>query len=116
MKTKIQGEHLVEVLGVESGGTYLEPSQMMTTYTTREAEARFGEILRKVRMGERVVLVEEGKGVAEIRPVESEASSEVALRELIGEGTIIPAEAPRQKFVPAGRSPGALARFLESRR
>ena len=56
----------------------------MTTYTTREAEAKFGEILSKVRMGERVVLVEEGKGVAEIRPVDSEAPSpEAALRELI---------------------------------
>lgn len=89
----------------------------MTTYTTREAEARFGEILRKVRMGERVVLVEEGKGVAEIRPVDEEVlSPEVALRELIEEGTIIPAESPRQKLVPAGKSPGALARFLESRR
>jgi antitoxin (DNA-binding transcriptional repressor) of toxin-antitoxin stability system len=86
---------------------------MMTTYTTREAEASFGEILHKVRLGERVVLVEEGKGVAEIRPVEGEA---FALRELIDDGTIIPAEAPRQKFVPAGKSPGALARFLESRR
>ena len=89
----------------------------MTTYTTHEAEARFGEILRKVRMGERVILVEEGKDVAEIRPVGKEASStEVGLRELIEEGTIIPAEAPRQTFVPAGKSPGALARFLESRR
>jgi len=89
----------------------------MTTYTTREAEARFSEILRKVRMGERVVLVEEGKDVAEIRPVEGEAPPlEVALRELIDDGIIIPAEAPRQKFVPAGKSPGALARFLESRR
>lgn len=89
----------------------------MTTYTTREAEARFSEILSKVRMGERVVLVEEGKGVAEIRPVDNDVvSSEAALRGLIEEGTIIPAEAPRPKFVPAGRSPGALARFLESRR
>ena len=68
-------------------------------------------------MGERVVLVEEGKDVAEIRPVDKEVPSlEVALRELIEEGTIIPAEAPRQKFVPAGKSPGTLARFLESRR
>lgn len=89
----------------------------MTTYTTREAEARFSEILSKVRMGERVVLVEEGKGVAEIRPVDNDVvSSEAALQGLIEEGTIIPAEAPRPKFVPAGRSPGALARFLESRR
>jgi antitoxin (DNA-binding transcriptional repressor) of toxin-antitoxin stability system len=90
---------------------------MMTTYTTGEAEARFGEILRKVRMGERVVLVEEGKDVAEIRPVAVGAPAlEVAVRELIEDGTIIPAAAPRQKFVPAGKSPGALARFLESRR
>ena len=89
----------------------------MTTYTILEAEGRFGEILRKVRMGERVVLVEEGKGVAEIRPVAGEAPAlEMALRELIEDGTIIPAEAPRKKFVSAGKSPGALARFLESRR
>jgi len=89
----------------------------MTTYTTEEAEGRFNEILRKVREGERVVLVEEGKGVAEIRPVEKSASSvEAALREWEEEGVIIPAESPRQEFIPAGKKPGALARFLESRR
>ncbi|MFL6290921.1 MAG: type II toxin-antitoxin system Phd/YefM family antitoxin, partial [Thermoanaerobaculia bacterium] len=48
----------------------------MTAYTTREAEARFGEILRRVREGERVVLVEEGKDVAEIRPLHGEGSSQ----------------------------------------
>ena len=89
----------------------------MTAYTTGEAAARFGEILRMVREGERVVLVEEGRDVAEIRPLATEVpAQEAALRELIEEGTIIPAEGPRQKFIPAGKSPGALARFLESRR
>ncbi|MFL6198267.1 MAG: type II toxin-antitoxin system Phd/YefM family antitoxin, partial [Thermoanaerobaculia bacterium] len=69
----------------------------MTAYTTREAEARFGEILRRVREGERVVLVEEGKDVAEIRPLHGESSSqEAALRKLVEEGVVIPAEAPRQ--------------------
>jgi prevent-host-death family protein len=92
----------------------------MTIYTTQEAEGRFGEILRKVREGERVVLVEQGEGVAEIRPVEKRASAaeaaEDALREWEEEGVILPAETPRPEFVPAGKRPGALARFLESRR
>ena len=93
----------------------------MTTYTTREAEGRLGEILRKVQEGERVVLVEEGKDVAEIRPLpqeeEREAPSvEETFRELEEQGVILPAATPRQPFVPAGKKPGALARFLESRR
>lgn len=93
----------------------------MTTYTTREAEGRLGEILRKVQAGERVVLVEKGKDVAEIRPFSQEEdpqalSVEEALRELEEQGVILPAATPRQPFVPAGKRPGALARFLESRR
>lgn len=111
------GQVPVVVLAVMRLAVDFSSRRIMTTYTTGEAEARFSEIQRKVRMGERVVLVEEGKDVAEIRPVEREVPSpEIALRELIAEGTIIPAEAPRQPFVPAGKSPGALARFLESRR
>ena len=92
----------------------------MTTYTTREAEGRLGEILRKVQEGERVVLVEEGRDVAEIRPLPQEDRQaplvEEALRELEEQGIILPAAAPRQPFVPAGKKPGALARFLDSRR
>jgi antitoxin (DNA-binding transcriptional repressor) of toxin-antitoxin stability system len=93
----------------------------MTTYTTQEAAARFDEILRRVQGGERVLLVEEGKDVAEIRPLrqeEDQASSSVkaALQELEDQGVLIPAATPRQPFVPAGKRPGALARFLESRR
>lgn len=88
----------------------------MTVYTTQEAEGRFREILWRVREGERVVLVEEGEDVAEIRPIEKKGSVEDALREWEEEGVIIPAETPRPELVPAGKRPGALARFLESRR
>jgi len=68
-----------------------------------------------------VVLVEEGKDVAEIRPLPQEEdrqapSVEEALRELEEQGIILPAATPRQPFVPAGKRLGALARFLESRR
>jgi len=92
----------------------------MTTYTTREAEGRLREILRQVQQGERVVLVEEGKDVAEIRPLSQEEdqqapSVEEALRELEEQGVILPAATPRQPFVSAGKRSGALARFLESR-
>lgn len=90
------------------------------TYTTREAASRFGEILRQVQAGERIVLVEEGTDVAEIRPLNREAgkkphSAESAFRELEEQGVILPADTPRQPFIPAGKKPGALARFLESR-
>jgi len=55
---------------------------------------------------------EEGKS----RPIEKEASPDAGFHELVQKGVILPAEGPRQKFVPAGKRPGALARFLETRR
>ena len=63
----------------------------MTTYTARD---------------------EEGKS----RPIEREALPDAGFQELVEKGVILPAEGPRQKLVPAGKRPGALARFLESRR
>ena len=86
----------------------------MTTYSTQEAQTKLGEILGKVKGGETIVLLEEGEAVAEIRPLEM--STEAVLRELEEEGIIgPPGEMPRD-FTPLAERPGALARFLESRR
>jgi len=88
----------------------------MTIYSTQEARAKLGEILRKVRAGERVVIAYRGEHVAEIRPIgKKTAALEAALRDLEDQGIVSPAAIPRQELAPVTEKPGALARFLESR-
>jgi antitoxin (DNA-binding transcriptional repressor) of toxin-antitoxin stability system len=87
----------------------------MTTYSTAEAPSKLEEILDKVRDGETIVLFQEGKAVAEIRPVAG-GSEEAVLRQLEEEGILSPPGERPMDFVPLAERPGALARFLESRR
>jgi 23S rRNA pseudouridine2605 synthase len=95
------------------------------TYTVQEAQKRLSEILQKVQDGERVILSDEGRSVAEIRAVIS-VDPDDPLRELIEEGIIVPASEPRASLEEVLREleelwrtnppePGGLARFLESR-
>jgi antitoxin (DNA-binding transcriptional repressor) of toxin-antitoxin stability system len=86
----------------------------MTTYSTGEVETKLGEILRKVRKGETIVLLEDGEAVAEIRPLE--VSAEATFRELQDEGILSLPTEPRGELTPLAVKPGALARFLETRR
>lgn len=86
----------------------------MTAYSTAEAETKLRDILRKVKAGERIVLLEDGEAVAEIRSVK--VAAEDTFRELEAEGILsLPIE-PRGELAPLAVKPGALARFLESRR
>lgn len=41
---------------------------MAKIYSTQEAKARFGEVLRRVRSGERVVISFRGEPIAEVSP------------------------------------------------
>jgi prevent-host-death family protein len=95
------------------------------TYTVQEAQERLGEILQKVRGGERVIISDEGRSVAEIRAV-IPVDPDDPLRELIEEGIIVPPSEPRASLEEVYREleelwrsnppePGGLARFLESR-
>jgi antitoxin (DNA-binding transcriptional repressor) of toxin-antitoxin stability system len=86
----------------------------MTTYSTAEAPAKLREILSKVRDGETIVLLERGEAVAEIRPVAP--SEEAVLRQLEEEGILSSPGKQPLDFVPLTERPGALGRFLESRR
>jgi prevent-host-death family protein len=89
---------------------------MARNYSTYEAKARFSEILRSVRAGQRVIVTYHGREVAEIRPLERTGDSfERRLERLEAEGTIVPSTAPVAKFGPLARRPGALGRFLNSR-
>lgn len=85
------------------------------TYSTYEAKARFSEILRKVRSGESVFISYRGEEVAEIRPIARKPSTEEALRRLREKGVLGAEARPEGTLAPRVRSPGALARFLESR-
>lgn len=88
---------------------------MATTYSTYEAKAKFSEILRKVREGQRIVISYHGHEVAEIRPLERRASPEEALRRLEEDGILSKEPRPEVAWAPLAKRPGALRRFLESR-
>ncbi len=87
----------------------------MNSYSTHEAKAKFSEILRKVRNGQRVEITYHGKTVAEIRPAsEVEATLEARLAKLKADG-VISGSAEEVTFKPLRPRKGALQRFLEER-
>ena len=91
---------------------------MSTVYSTYEAKAKFGEIIRKVRAGQRVVISYRGEQVAEVRPlVKRKPSGLMArLKELEERGVLGPLKKLKiGQIRPVAKRPGALARFLESR-
>ncbi len=89
---------------------------MAQTYSTYEAKAKFSEVLRKVRAGQRVVITYHGKAIAEIRPLQAAGGSlEASLKRLEDEGILSQGVKPGRRFRPLAKRPGALARFLESR-
>lgn len=89
---------------------------MAEIYSTYEAKAKFSEIIRKVRAGQRVVIAYRGEEVAEIRPIEGNGERlEKSLRRLEDQGLVSRVQKPTGPLKPLVRKPGALARFLESR-
>jgi prevent-host-death family protein len=96
------------------------------TYSVQDAREHLGEILEKVRSGERVLIAEGGNEVAEIRSPENAVSTDEALRRLEREGIItLPCEDQpslaevlrelEEEWRVDPPKPGGLARFLESR-
>lgn len=87
----------------------------MNSYSTYEAKARFSEILRKVRNGQRVEITYHGETVAEIRPASRGQSTLTArIAQLEREGKVATSRS-NATFVPLAKRPGALERFLEER-
>ena len=88
----------------------------MQVYSTYEAKAKFSEVIRRVREGQRVVIAYRGKEIAEIRPLDrGEGTLEQRVQRLEDRGVIVPAKNPDSPLKPVARRPGALARFLGSR-
>ncbi len=89
---------------------------MERTYSTYEAKAKFSEILRKVRAGQKVIISYHGEEIAEIRPRESAGDSfEHRLHRLESEGVLGPPANGHGKLRPLVKRHGALQRFLDSR-
>jgi prevent-host-death family protein len=89
---------------------------MAQVYSTYEAKARFSEILRKVRAGQRIIISSRGEEVAEIRPITDSAPALKEHFRRLEERGVLEAGASRPgKLRPVVRKRGALARFLESR-
>ncbi len=89
---------------------------MVTTYSTYEAKARFSEVLRRVRMGQRIRITFNGREVAEIGPIpESEPSLERRFEELEEGGRLQRHRHIVGTFEPLVAIPGALERFLDER-
>jgi prevent-host-death family protein len=89
---------------------------MAHVYSTYEAKARFSEVIRRVRSGQRVVIAYRGEEVAEIRPLENPAGNLAkAMARLEDDGVLGHGAKPKGPLRPLAKKPGALKRFLESR-
>ena len=87
---------------------------MSETYSTYEAKARFSELMRKVRHGQRVTISYRGEAVAELRPIYRPDDPGKVLKEMEEEGVLAPPRAPQARLEPLARRRGALKRFLET--
>lgn len=86
----------------------------MTTYTIQEAEKRFHQILREVRSGQRVLIVDQEGDVAEIRPLHlAESNPAEDYRLLVEEGILFPPEAwSSPEDYPSGEDSSAVKEGL----
>jgi len=89
---------------------------MVQTYSTYEAKAKFSEVIRKVRAGQRIVIAYRGEPIAEIRPLENpQPGLGKAVARLEDQGIISRNRTPTGELRPLAKRAGALTRFLESR-
>jgi prevent-host-death family protein len=88
---------------------------MGSVYSTREAKTHFDEVIRKVRAGKCIAITHRGEEVAVIAPPEKKSDPTEALRFMEEQGLISPGPVVTGSFQSAGRKPGALKRFLETR-
>lgn len=90
---------------------------MPQSYSTYEAKARFSEILRKVRAGQRIVISHRGRDVAQVTRIDAGGPSDLLTRlaDLEDQGIISPRRAREGRLKPIARRRGALRRFLGTR-
>lgn len=88
---------------------------MTYTMSAYEAKARFSEVIRRIRSGQRVIITYRGEEVAEVRPVSRETGGLAKrLAELESRGSL---RRSGKRWEPrtVATKPGALDRFLRER-
>lgn len=89
---------------------------MVHVYSTYEAKTKFGELIRRVQSGQRIIISYRGKQVAEVAPLEKAGTSlQASIERLEDLGVLSRARKPTGDLKPLAKRPGALARFLEAR-
>ncbi len=90
-------------------------TEMPETYTAYEAKAKLGEILRKVRSGQRVLISYRGEEIAEVRPLYARDFIEARMQQQRERGTLSASSSNNRVLKKVAKRPGALHRFLDSR-
>lgn len=91
---------------------------MEKRYKLAEAKAKFSEVIRAAKAGERVVLVERNEPILVFMPYQLSLQPEAALDQLANSGRLSLAEAPilsLKRSAAATTKPGGLKRFLKDR-
>lgn len=88
---------------------------MTLTMSTYEAKARFSEVIRRVREGQRIIVTYRGEEVAELRPIERRPETLVERLATLEEEGVVQRTGGRWLPRTVAQRPGALARFLEER-
>ena len=81
----------------------------------REANQNFSKAMKAVKAGQVVVLTDRGRPVATIQPIRSAASEEEAIRQLIEEGRLRPANDPgpiRDRWKPLETKGASIGKAL----
>ena len=89
---------------------------MEKRYKLAEAKAKFSEVIRAAKAGERVVLVERNEPILVFMPYQSSLQPEAVLAQLASSGRLVESEAPLSTLRRAVKGkPGGLKRFLKDR-
>ena len=88
---------------------------MAKPYAVHEARAKLSEILRKVKRGHSITIMERGKEIARVVPFERSGAPAARLAQLDDDCVILRGDPDAPAIRPIARRPGALRRFLKSR-
>lgn len=89
---------------------------MARAYPVHEAKAKLSELLRSVKRGRTVTISEHGREIARVVPIRATTDLPSRLERLEREGVMLPAAGAVTDVRPLLRKPGALRRFLSTRK
>ncbi len=88
---------------------------MARSYSIYEAKAKLSELLRIVKAGSEVVVMERGKAIAKVVPLQDQSELKARIEHLEQQGLLITPEAKQFPKASKRKIRGGLKRFLEDR-